>query len=226
MEGPEKAFEKGKEGHKRPRFRGKNEGNNDWETFTTMTWLAALGSCAHSGADQLCGKGQVVWPETWRGDCAREAAPSTKRNPWSVRDGTVVFTPCGMFQKAPEIPPCWKQVLFQRECKLIHPSEAQDYLVDKWWHLNLLLGEQPLLQGCKTAILFDWQIHWNGLANLELPMLLTSNLEKSDLVVSNCLGVKASETKSQQWGNWKETHVKYLEDRKKYVHFDSMGNWY
>lgn len=55
-------------------------------------------------------------------------------------------------------------------------------------------------------------------------MLLTSNLEKSDLVVSNCLGVKASETKSQQRGNWKETHVKYLEDRKKYVHFDSMGN--
>lgn len=30
-------------------------------------------------------------------------------------------------------------------------------------------------------------------------MLLTSNLEKSELVVSNCLGVRASETKSPQW---------------------------
>lgn len=41
-------------------------------------------------------------------------------------------------------------------------------------------------------------------------MLLTSNLEKGELVVSNCLGVKASETKFQQQGKWRETNLKYL----------------
>lgn len=38
------------------------------------------------------------------------------------------------------------------------PSKAQNYLPDKREHLNLLLGEHPLLRGSGTAILFDRQI--------------------------------------------------------------------
>lgn len=55
-------------------------------------------------------------------------------------------------------------------------------------------------------------------------MLLTSNLEKGELVVSNCLGVKASETEFQQRGKWRETNLKYLGYGKKYARFRILGD--